>query len=321
MLVSIIIPVYNVEKYIVQCLNSIRKQDTQDIEVICIDDGSTDSSGLIIDKFVQQDKRFKVFHQKNRGVGAARNKGLQLAQGEYIAWVDPDDYVSDDWFTIIEPYLRKKIDVIFFDYFRMQENNLSIESLASRSKILSKREVLYELSEDRMLKSFLWSKLFRRNVLKDKKFDDSLSILEDYTILPKVINAGSNFYYIHQPLYIYRMRDKSLSQQFTLQNWAFLLYKAQERFSYIQSLNMTPSKLGYIIPAIQVIGESYKTPELKNSVDAVLLAKKIVNKNLLTILVSPKISLSYKVKVILFKINLLKCIYKLLNKTSKKAGQ
>lgn len=320
MLLSIIIPVYNVEKYIVKCLSSIQKQNTQDIEIICIDDGSTDSSGLIIDEFVQQDERFKVFHQKNSGVAAARNKGLQLAQGEYIAWIDPDDYISDDWFTIIEPYLRKKIDVIFFDYFRMKGESVTVESLGSHSQEIFKEEIFYELSEDRKLKSFLCSKVFRHTLLKNKKFDSSLSILEDYSLLPEIINAGSRFYYIHQPLYIYRMREKSLSQQFTLENWSFLLDKAMERFNYIQSLKLNPSKLGYIVPAIQVIGESYKALSFDNSVNNVVVAKKIVNKNLLTIFVSSKISLSCKVKVILFKMNLLKCTYKLLNKMSKKDG-
>lgn len=91
MLLSIIIPVYNVEKYIKMCLDSLLRQKTTDIEFICIDDGSTDDSGIICEQYAKKDKRFRIFHKKNEGVSSARNLGLKMAKGEYIAWVDPDD--------------------------------------------------------------------------------------------------------------------------------------------------------------------------------------------------------------------------------------
>lgn len=113
-LVSIIVPIYNVEKYIEKCFDSIRKQDVkEDIEIICIDDGSTDKSGIICDKYVELDKRFKVIHQSNKGVSYTRNLGVQISKGKYLAWIDPDDYIDDNWWNNIKKIIDKDVDIIF----------------------------------------------------------------------------------------------------------------------------------------------------------------------------------------------------------------
>ena len=97
-LISIIVPVYNVEDYIEECLESLVKQTYKNLEIILIDDGSTDNSGEICDDYVLKDTRIKCFHQINQGVGAARNKGLEVAEGELIGFVDPDDYCDLEMF-------------------------------------------------------------------------------------------------------------------------------------------------------------------------------------------------------------------------------
>ena len=92
--VSIIIPVYNVEKYLKKCLDSVINQTLKDIEIICIDDGSTDSSYTILNEYAQKDNRFVILKQKNNGAGAARNKGIEIAKGEYLYFLDSDDFVD-----------------------------------------------------------------------------------------------------------------------------------------------------------------------------------------------------------------------------------
>ena len=106
MKISIIIPVYNVEEYITDCLNSLLWQDFIDYEIILINDGSDDRSGQICDQFAEKDSRILVYHQKNSGVAAARNAGLQMANGEYIVFVDPDDWVSPDYLSTMVRYMR-----------------------------------------------------------------------------------------------------------------------------------------------------------------------------------------------------------------------
>lgn len=96
--VSVILPVYNTEKYLDKCLISIKKQTLKSIEFIVIDDGSTDKSYEIIQKYAKNDKRFRIFHQKNKGVGKTRNFGIKKAKGKYIGFIDSDDYVSSNYF-------------------------------------------------------------------------------------------------------------------------------------------------------------------------------------------------------------------------------
>ena len=101
MKISIIIPVYNVEKYISECIESILKQTYNNFELLLINDGSTDTSGNICDKYAELDKRIRVFHKKNEGVGIARNLGIEHARGEWICFIDSDDWISSDYFETI----------------------------------------------------------------------------------------------------------------------------------------------------------------------------------------------------------------------------
>jgi len=123
---SVIVPVYNVEQYLDKCLASILGQTYKDFECIVVDDGSPDNSSAIIDKYVKQDQRFKVIHQKNMGVSAARNAGLAIAQGDYITFVDSDDYISNE-------YLEK---------FALKIANTDADIVICGLKILKKQYVL-----------------------------------------------------------------------------------------------------------------------------------------------------------------------------------
>ena len=106
-LVTVIIPVYNVEKYLAKCVNSIIKQSYKKLQIILVDDGSSDSSGAICDELLLLDERIEVFHQKNKGVSSARNKGIDLAQGEYIAFVDPDDFLAPNMYEVLIGNIKK----------------------------------------------------------------------------------------------------------------------------------------------------------------------------------------------------------------------
>ena len=107
-LISIIVPVYNVEKYVAECIESIIKQTYQNLEILLIDDGSTDNSGKICDKYAEKDKRIKIIHKENGGVSSARNLGLDLAQGEYIAFIDSDDFVSNKYIESLYSAIEHK---------------------------------------------------------------------------------------------------------------------------------------------------------------------------------------------------------------------
>ena len=111
-LISVIIPVYNVEKYLHRCLDSVIAQTYQNIEIICVDDGSIDESGRICNQYAVRDARIKVIHQENQGLSAARNRGLDAAEGEYIAFVDSDDYILEDMYKkMLDKLLNYNVDL------------------------------------------------------------------------------------------------------------------------------------------------------------------------------------------------------------------
>ena len=115
-LISVIIPIYNVAPYLRECLDSVLAQTFADWEAICVDDGSTDESGAILDEYAARDSRFRIIHQKNAGVSAARNAALKKAQGEYIAFVDADDAVVSSWLQYASNLLSTKCDVGMMSY-------------------------------------------------------------------------------------------------------------------------------------------------------------------------------------------------------------
>ena len=123
-LVSIIIPIYNSEKYLKKCIDSILEQKYNNLEIILINDGSTDNSGKICDRLAIEDKRIKVIHKLNEGVSIARNKGLEMAKGEYIFFIDSDDYIDENTLSVNVNRLRKKLKEIGLDDFIMTKKGL-----------------------------------------------------------------------------------------------------------------------------------------------------------------------------------------------------
>lgn len=111
-LISVIVPIYNVEKYLARCVDSIVNQTYKDFELILVDDGSPDNSGKICDEYAKKDSRIKVVHKKNGGLSDARNAGMAVATGEYISFIDSDDYVSDDFFECLLDVMNKKTAIL-----------------------------------------------------------------------------------------------------------------------------------------------------------------------------------------------------------------
>ena len=137
-IISGILPCYNVEKYIERCILSIINQSFKDWEAIFVDDGSTDNTGAIIDKYVSQDERFKVIHTKNQGVSSARNEGIAIARGEYLHFIDPDDWLETDCFKTCYQELKKtSADCVHFDKY--------IHHFKKPNEILHDQELDYKI--------------------------------------------------------------------------------------------------------------------------------------------------------------------------------
>lgn len=212
--VSIIVPVYNVEKYISKCLYSLTNQTLEDIEIICINDGSTDNSLKLLENFKNKDSRIIVINQKNSGQSAARNKGIEAAKGEYIGFVDSDDWVELNFFEKL------------YNSAKRTDSDIAIAGIYSCHPI-TKRKFLYFdkeiVTRDKNLKfelcdipekSYCWNKIYKHSSLKKSgvKFEEGI-IFEDCIYTPQIVYFLDQMITVPNTYYYYRRRNNSTVKQ------------------------------------------------------------------------------------------------------------
>lgn len=219
-LISIIVPVYNTELYLTQCIDSIVTQTYTNLDIILINDGSTDNSGKICDEYADKDSRIRVIHNQNSGVSAARNVGLGICKGEYVAFIDSDDYVAKDF---IEKLYRaitenevdlsicglEKIGGIDIRSGKYDEKFQNQKILLPMSGILQNDELWFHSIDSNLIGCYLCNKLFKKSLLHRFKLDTSLSIGEDMVYLIQYLLCIEKAYYIAEDLYKYRMNNNS----------------------------------------------------------------------------------------------------------------
>lgn len=194
--ISIIIPVYNAEKYLDRCIQSIVNQTYKNLEIILINDGSIDKSGDICDKWAEKDNRIKVIHQVNSGVSVVRNTGLDSAIGEYITFVDSDDYIELDYCEILYKALeRNNVDIAYGDY----STNKHIRNTSKQIKWSSKEyDPVYKTPY-----FFVWGALYKKDILKNIRFDSDLYVGEDSYFFAQAVKKSSNLVFVDKVLYHY----------------------------------------------------------------------------------------------------------------------
>ena len=216
-LVSLLVPIYNVEKYLRQCLDSARNQTLEDIEVICINDGSTDSSPNIIREYMAEDSRFRMIDKANSGYGASMNKGLDAAQGKYIAILESDDYFELDalekLYQAAETHDAEVVKANFWFYWsKPEERNESFELVTSdMAGHLVNPQIETEIF---YLKPSIWSALYRRDFLKDngiRFLETPGASFQDSSFNFKVWATATKAYYIQDEILHYRQDNESSS--------------------------------------------------------------------------------------------------------------
>lgn len=216
-MLSIIIPVYNVEKYLAECVDSVLRQTYTDYEVILVDDGSTDNGGRMCDEYALKDPRIRVIHQPNGGLSAARNSGLRAAQGEYIYFLDSDDYIEDYTLAhLTETAERENADVVFFDgyvFFDECEEDDTVSRYVRREQYLTQsgQKMLLQLLENDEYRTAVPMMLLRREYLTghDLWFLEGI-IHEDELFTFLVYNANGRTAHCHEQLYVRRIRPASI---------------------------------------------------------------------------------------------------------------
>ena len=211
---SIIIPVYNAEKYLNECLNSILRQEYNNYEVIMINDGSTDNSKKICEDYCHINNRFKLINQKNMGVSLARNNGIKLANGKIILFVDSDDILMDGALNIIKNRIMDN-DLLCYGYKEVYKNNHN-NILLNKNDLNSKDIFLKSVYLTKEVGGYLWNKCFRADIIKKNKilFDTNLHYCEDLVFVTEYLKYCKKVYYLNKTLYMYRMRKSSVSYNF-----------------------------------------------------------------------------------------------------------
>ena len=206
-LVSVIVPVYNVAGYVADCLESLRRQTYDNIEVIVVDDGSVDGSGEICDRFAAVDARFRVIHQRNQGLSSARNAGLDAAHGEYISFVDSDDAVSP---VFIEVLLALRTDIAQCTFATEPDGLARHVEMRDGSIAMAGREACRaQLLDSTGNATVVWNKLYKASLFNDIRFPVGKQH-EDEFVTHRVLWSAASFSSVSQPLYFYRQRSNSI---------------------------------------------------------------------------------------------------------------
>lgn len=221
MKLSIIIPVYNTEKYLERCLNSVVKQKFKEFEVLVILDGSPDNSIEICNKYKKMDKRIKVYVKDNEGLGLTRNYGIERAKGEYIAFLDSDDFVDENFYgNMIEKAKEKEYDIIFSEYRRYIEKDDKIQNnfgaLPNEIDKLSPKDILKKMLRQEMGMS-VWRSIYRLKIIKDNNIrflSEREYISEDICFNFQFLNFCKNVSSCNGQYYYYCQNGASLSKSY-----------------------------------------------------------------------------------------------------------
>lgn len=297
---SLIIPVYQVREYICKCLDSVFAQIPQDVQVILVDDGSTDGSGEICDEYAKRYSQIEVIHQENKGVAAARNAGLDAAKGEYLLWVDPDDWVADNWFSEINSVIEKqKPDVAFFDSMRIGDGKKRREVYGRKAGIVSKQVFCDDLARDIRMLSGMPNKVIKRRCFNDIRFNTELKILEDYEVIFSVLERADTYSYIPCILYFYRQNANSLLHSFSPEKSFKCVQIALNRRNSIDSRFLRAATVGVAVQAFLFCRASTYDERFGKESSEYLMCENYIHNNINTILSDNEVPIRWKVKFFL----------------------
>ena len=286
--ISVIVPIYNAEKFLHRCIDSILAQSFTDFELLLIDDGSNDNSGKICDDYAQKDNRIKVFHKKNGGVSSARNIGLENAIGEWIAFCDADDWYCSNTFNMaFSLFDKNKVDIIEIPYSRDGKFHVHKELLINGKKEIDK----YYANNFR---NELWGRFFSKRLICDKRFMTSLKIGEDVVFFISCYTDINTLYTSSQGGYIYFRNNSSVM----VTSECKLEQEQVEKYLAIISQMSIPIKriIGFYFNTTYYIWSIRHKIKIKNI--------NIINQISIFSILSSKLTLKKKVKFIFLKFNI-----------------
>ena len=230
-MISVIVPIYNVAPYLRQCVDSILMQTYSDLEVLLVDDGSPDECGKICDEYTKSDHRVRVFHTENRGLSAARNVGIENAKGEYLGFVDSDDWIEPDMYEILLKNIQNTNAGISICGYLYESENTQKECACGKN-LYSGIDLQLALFEGK-INSSVWNKLYRRELFQDLYFPEGMNY-EDVAIMHRIVDRAGKIATIGEVKYHYRVRSDSISKTYTAKNMLDYADAHLERYHFFK---------------------------------------------------------------------------------------
>ena len=235
--ISIIVPVYKVEPYLRRCLDSIVNQTYRNLEIILVDDGSPDCCGAICDEYAAEDGRIIVIHQENKGLSAARNAGLDIARGDYIQFVDSDDWIElETCATVLGIAKDRQADIVCFGFNRVLSSGGFIPLSVSLSSDIDKSDLIRQLVwRYGPIRDFVWNKFFINKLFDDVRFPEGKTY-EDMWVTYRLIHTADRIYAMDSVLYNYVIREGSItSRRFDADTITNLIAAYEQPIEFLQS--------------------------------------------------------------------------------------
>lgn len=237
-LISVIIPVYNEEKRLERCLNSVINQTYQNLEIILVDDGSTDNSAAICDKFEAQDKRIRVIHKPNGGVASARNAGLKIATGEYIGWVDSDDWITSDMYEyLIKGVQKYNTPVVICGHIIVNDDGgfrgCTLPNMYNENETLMLSDALRKLANGE-LRNYLYDRIWERQIFDGIQFSEG-SVFEDLQVIYQLFIKARWITQLCKPKYYRTIHEGSIVMTFNIKYRLAAVQKHLERYNALHS--------------------------------------------------------------------------------------
>lgn len=236
-LISIIVPVYKAELYLKKCLDSILAQTHENLEVILVDDGSPDRSGELCDGYAHRDSRVRVIHRENGGVSEARNTGLAVATGEYIGFVDSDDWIEPNMYEeMLRAVLEYQADMAICCVEKIRKDGVFTQDIG-HTRVYSRQKALYELICDKNVTSFSVNKLFHRGLFQGLQFQKGKRVFEDTLFMYQIFDRITRAVHINLMGYHYLRRDDSALGTWPVSVEAEFCLTQQDRYKELGTLH------------------------------------------------------------------------------------
>ncbi len=313
-MISIIIPVYNVSKYLDKCLQSVVSQTYSNIQIILVNDGSTDNSGEICERWKKKDNRIEVIHKKNGGLSNARNVGIEKAQGKYLMFVDSDDIISIDLCEMLHSYLLgNSADLAICDTYHIFSNDSFTFQKDDKVKMycFNRNEAICNLWYQKSFLPSAWGKLYKKELFEQIRFTEGI-IFEDIDIMHEIFYLCNRIVYIDVKAYGYVHHENSITtKKYTQKDNVILdICDKINQFASDKDISLQNAAKSYnVTGALRVYLNAPNTPEYKEAIEK---AKRIIKKYGKDVLKDPNIRKKnkYALYLYLYLRPLLKIVYK-----------